>query len=407
MQDHAQTLVRRPASRRTLLTLSLGHASADLCGGALFALLPFLVVERHYSYAAAGVFALTASLAGALIQPLLGAHGDRGEAHWLLPAGLVFSALGIGVVGFTTSFPLTLLAVAVCTAGVAAYHPEGARWARHASGERVTADMSIFSVGGGVGYAVGPLVVAAALAPLGLRGTPIIALLPLAAAVAVAVALRRFRELPPDERPTPGRAQALASEWRPFARLAALFCVASAVAVGLLTYVPLFLLESRGSSPAASNVMMTVLLIAAATGTLLGGVAADRVGRRFVLIAPQLLLVPAIALLPSLSYVAMLPLMIVIGIAVNANVSIALVLAQEYLPKHMGLATGLIIGVSGGAGGLIVAVLGLVGDAMGPSAVLYAIAVLPLVVGALAARLSRPAAAPPETVWSLRVNAEY
>jgi hypothetical protein len=29
------------------------------------------------------------------------------------------------------------------------------------------------------------------------------------------------------------------------------------------------------------------------------------------------------------------------------------------------------------------------------------------VVGALAARLSRPAAAPPETVWSLRVNAEY
>jgi MFS transporter, FSR family, fosmidomycin resistance protein len=407
MQDPAQTLGRRPASRRTLLTLSLGHASADLCGGALFALLPFLVVERHYSYAAAGVFALTASLAGALIQPLLGAHGDRGEAHWLLPAGLVFSALGIGVVGFTTSFPLTLLAVAVCTAGVAAYHPEGARWARHASGERVTADMSIFSVGGGVGYAVGPLVVAAALAPLGLRGTPIIALLPLAAAVAVAVALRRFRELPPDERPTPGRAQALASEWRPFARLAALFCVASAVAVGLLTYVPLFLLESRGSSPAASNVMMTVLLIAAATGTLLGGVAADRVGRRFVLIAPQLLLVPAIALLPSLSYVAMLPLMILIGIAVNANVSIALVLAQEYLPKHMGLATGLIIGVSGGAGGLIVAALGLVGDAMGPSAVLYAIAVLPLVSGALAARLSRPAAAPPETVWSLRVNAEY
>jgi FSR family fosmidomycin resistance protein-like MFS transporter len=131
------------------------------------------------------------------------------------------------------------------------------------------------------------------------------------------------------------------------------------------------------------------------------------VGRRLVLIAPQLVLVPAIALLPSLSYVAMLPLMIVIGIAVNANVSIALVLAQEYLPQHMGLATGLIIGVSGGAGGLIVAALGLVGDAMGASAVLYAIALLPLVVGALAARLSRPAAAPPETVWSLRVNSEH
>ena len=142
---------RRPASRRTLLSLSLGHGCADLCSSALFALLPFLVVERHYSYAAAGVFALTISVASALFQPLLGAHGDRGEAHWLLPAGLVLAGLGIGAVGFATSYPLTLLAVAVCSAGVATYHPEGARWARHASSSRVTADMSVFSMGGGVG----------------------------------------------------------------------------------------------------------------------------------------------------------------------------------------------------------------------------------------------------------------
>src|SRR5450756_3048361 len=131
---------RRPASRSTLLALSLGHGCADLCSGALFALLPFLVVERHYSYAAAGVFALTASVASALFQPLVGAQGDRGEARWLMPAGLILSGLGIGAVGLATSYSLTLLAVAVCSAGVAAYHPEGARWARHASSSRVTAD---------------------------------------------------------------------------------------------------------------------------------------------------------------------------------------------------------------------------------------------------------------------------
>ena len=131
-----------------------------------------------------------------------------------------------------------------------------------------------------------------------------------------------------------------------------------------------------------------------------------RFGRRLVLIAPQLILVPAIALLPSLSYAAMIPLVILIGIAVNANVSVALVLAQEYLPAHMGLATGLTIGLCGGVGGLIVAALGLLGDAAGPSSVLYAIAALPLVVAVLAARLPRPAAAPPGTVWSLRAEAE-
>jgi len=363
-------------------------------------------VERHYSYAAAGVFALTASVASALFQPLVGAHGDRSEAHWLLPGGLVLSGLGIGAVGFATSYPLTLLAVAVCSAGVAAYHPEGARWARHASSSRVTADMSVFSVGGGVGFALGPLVVAAALAPLGLHGTPIIALIPVAAAVVVGVTLRRFRGKPVGEHPLHRQAEVLGSEWRPFACLAALFCVASGVAIGLLTYVPLFLVQARATSPAASNVMTSVLLAAAAAGTLLGGFGAQRLGRRFVLVVPQLVLVPAIALLPSLSYGAMIPLIIIIGVAVNANVGIALVLAQEYLPAHMGLATGLTIGVCGGAGGLIVAALGLLGDAAGPSSVLYALAALPLVVAVLASRLPRPAAAPPETVWSLRVEAE-
>ena len=397
---------RRPASRPTLLALSLGHGCADLCSGALFALLPFLVVERHYSYAAAGGFALTASVASALFQPLVGAQGDRGEARWLMPAGLILSGLGIGAVGLATSYPLTLLAVAVCSAGVAAYHPEGARWARHASSSRVTADMSVFSVGGGVGYALGPLVVAAALAPLGLHGTLVIAVVPFAAAAAVVVALRRFREKPAGTHGLHREAQVRSSEWRPFACLVALFCVASAVTIGLITYVPLFLVQARATSPAASNVMTSVLLAAAAAGTLLGGFGAQRLGRRFVLLVPQLLLVPAIALLPSLSYDAMIPLMILIGIAMNANMSIALVLAQEYLPAHMGLATGLTIGLCSGAGGLVVAALGLLGDAAGPSSVLYAIAALPVVVAVLASRLPRPAAAPPETVWSLRVEAE-
>jgi FSR family fosmidomycin resistance protein-like MFS transporter len=397
---------RRSPSRPTLLALALGHGSADLCAGALLALLPFLVVERHYSYVAAGVFALTASVASAVFQPLLGAHGDSREAHWLLPAGLILAGLGIGAVGFARSYPLTLLAVALASAGVAAYHPEGARWARHAASLRVTADMSVFSLGGVIGWALGPLVVAAALAPLGLHGTLLVALVPFAAAALVVVVVHRFRMQPIEDSGPHREAPALASEWRPFARLLALFCLASAVTTGLLTYLPLFLVQARATSPAASNVMSSVLLAAGAAGTLLGGLAGQRLGRRLVLVAPQLVLVPAIALLPSLGYAAMIPVVIIIGLAMNTNVGIALVLAQEYLPARMGLATGLTIGLSGGAGGLIVALLGLLGDAAGPSSVLYAIAALPVAVAVLAARLRRPAAAPPETVWSLRAQAE-
>ena len=383
-----------------MLTLSLGHGCADLCSGALWALPPFLVLERHYSYGAVGVFALAASLATALVQPLAGAHGDRGEARWLLPAGLVLAALGIAAVGLTARYPLTLVAAVVCSVGAAAYHPEGARWARFASGSRVTANMGVFSMGGGVGYAVGPLLVAAVLAPLGLHGTPVIAVVPLVAAVAVATVLRRFHERTQSDHRMRRPTSTAEPEWRPFVCLVALYCVAAGVTTGLLVYVPLFLVHARATTAAASNVMTSVLLSAAAAGTLLGGLGAQRLGRRFVLLVPQLALVPAIALLPSLGYAAMIPVVVVIGIAMNANVSTALVLAQEYLPTRMGLASGLTIGLCSGAGGLIVAVLGLLGDAAGPASVLYAIAALPLAVVALAALLPRPAAAPPGTVWS-------
>jgi len=393
----------RPASRATLLALSLGHGCADLCSGALFALLPFLVVERHYSYAAVGVFALAAGLAHALVQPLAGAHGDRGEARWLLSFGLVLAGLGIAAVGVMTSYPLTLLAVAACTAGVAIYHPEGARWARRAAGSRVTANMSVFSLGGPVGYALGPLLVAAVLSPLGLKGTVVIALVPFAAASAVAVALRRFRKRPLVQHGPHQRVQLLDSEWWPFSCLVAMFAVVSGVTTGLLTFVPLYLIEARNASPAAGNVMASLLLAAAVGGTVLGGIAAQRFGRRLVLLAPQFVLVPAIALVPSVGYAAMVPLLIIIGIAMNANVSVALVLAQEYLPARMGLASGLLVGLCSGVGGLIVVALGLLGDAAGSASVIYATAAMPVVVAAFASLLPRPAAAPPETVWSLRV----
>ena len=392
----------RSASRPTLVALAFGHGSVDLCSGGLFALLPFLAHARHYSLSQAGVFALVGSLATALVQPTVGAHGDRrsGRARWLLPVGLALAATGVGAVGLTPSFALTLVAVVVCAVGVAAYHPEGARWARFASGEHVTADMSVFSVGGTTGYGLSTPLVLAVVLPLGLHGTPVMAIVPVAAAVAVTVALARFRARAAGEerfRPLGARD----SEWRPFGLLLALYCLAGGVSTGLLTYVPLFLQRVRGASAGSSVVFTGVLLGAEALGTLAGGFAAQRFGRRAVLIWPQLALLPLLALIPSLGYGGILVLAVPVGFCLNTNIGIALVLAQEYLPRHMGLATGLTIGFTSGVGGLIVALLGVLGDAVGPAPVVYVIAALPLAVAALAALLPRPAAAPPGTVWGL------
>ena len=130
--------------------------------GAVPALLPFFVADRHYSYAAAAglMFALTAI--SSAIQPVFGALTDRLHLFWLVPVGLTMAGVGVALSGLMPSYPLTFLVITFAGLGVAAFHPEAARAARAASADSQQA-MSFFSVGGNVGYAIGPMLVFAVL----------------------------------------------------------------------------------------------------------------------------------------------------------------------------------------------------------------------------------------------------
>ena len=93
--------------RRGLAALAAGHAAADLCQGSVPALIPFLIAQRHYSYAAAGVLLLCVTVGSSIIQPLFGAVSDRLSLWWLMPTGVLLAAFGIAGAGLTHRFGLT------------------------------------------------------------------------------------------------------------------------------------------------------------------------------------------------------------------------------------------------------------------------------------------------------------
>ena len=80
--------------RRGLTVLGTGHLWADFLQGAVPALLPFLIVERGYSYAAAGALVLASSIGSSLVQPLFGVASDRLALPWLMPVGLALGGAG-------------------------------------------------------------------------------------------------------------------------------------------------------------------------------------------------------------------------------------------------------------------------------------------------------------------------
>jgi MFS transporter, FSR family, fosmidomycin resistance protein len=359
--------------------LSLGHLCVDLCQGALPALLPFLIAEHGWSYGQAAALVLASSVSSSIVQPLFGHLSDARSLSWLLPGGVALAGLGTSLAGVVGSYPLTFLVVVVSGLGVAAYHPEALRFANYVSGARRATGMSLFSVGGNAGLALGPAIVTPLALALGLSGTPLIGLLPLAVAALLLHELRRLRAF----KPGPGaRADdddgAGPDQWRPFLRLATAIAGRSIVFFGLMTLVPLYFVDELGTSEATANTALTVMLASGAVGTLIGGRTADRFGRRIVLRTSLALLSPLIVLFLSSGVGVAIPTLALIGALTIATFSVTVVMGQEYLPNRLGVASGVTLGLSIGIGGLGAAVLGQIADAHGLRTTLELLAVLPI-----------------------------
>jgi FSR family fosmidomycin resistance protein-like MFS transporter len=360
-----------------MAALSSGHLATDLAQGALPALLPFLVVKFDLSYTMAAALVLAATVSSSLIQPAFGVWSDVRGALWLLPAGVALAGVGMALAAVAPTYPLVMLAVLAAGVGVAAYHPEGSKFASYVSGERRASGMAFFSVGGNVGFALGPVLASGVVIALGLTGGLLIALPGLLVAAAL-LAVRPYLENFAPAAATV-RAQGRAGG-RP-GGLALLLCIVglrSVAHMGLFTFVPLYEV-ARGRSEAYGTMLLSLFLLMGAIGTLFGGQLADRFGRRAVLLGSFVVSTPLILLYALSDDVVGQVALVLSGAAVIGTFGVSLVLSQEYMPGRVGLASGLSIGLAIGLGGVAALTLGAVADAVDLETAVAATAIGPAI----------------------------
>ena len=336
---------------------------------------PFLISDRGLSYAGATALLLALTVSSSVIQPLLGHASDRMQGAWLMPAGVLVGGVGIALVGLTGSYAATLCAVIVGGVGVAAFHPEGARYVPLVAGSGASTGMGLYSVGGNAGFVVGPVVVTAGVAAFGLRGTLLVAVIPaLTALLLWSVRPRLVAAAASARAAAPAGGAADGDDWGAFTVLSAMVVARTAVGYGLLAFVPIWFVRHLDMSTGAGNAALTLLLAAGAAGTLIGGRLADRYGARPVVVGGMAALFPLVALLPVAGEVAAFGLCAAIGIALDANFGITVVLAQRTLPSRPGAASGIVLGFAFGLGGAPAAGLGIVADHAGLTEVMEALA---------------------------------
>ncbi len=370
-----------------MAALSSGHLAVDFAGGALPALLPFLVDEFSLSYTLAGLIVLASAVSSSIVQPLFGLWSDRRGTTWLLPSGVGVAGIGIALVGAAPSYFLVLICVVLSGLGVAAYHPEGSKFAAYASGRRRASGMSLFSIGGNLGYALGAIIATPLVLLFGLNG----ALLLMIPCLVIAGGLLTLLPFLGTFAPAQERADAAErprGENRPtaLALLLAVIAFRSVAWFGLVTFVPLWEV-SLGHSKAYGNHLLSAMLLAGGIGTLAAGPAADRFGRRLVLMLSLLATPPLILVFVLVGGLPGALALALVGVCVIGTFGVTMVMSQEYLPRHIGMASGLSIGLSIGLGGIAAVGLGALADTIDLRAALYVCAAAPLAAIALGALL--------------------
>jgi MFS transporter, FSR family, fosmidomycin resistance protein len=365
------------------------HAVDDLYQGIVPASIPFFVLERHYSYAAASGLALAATVGSAVPQLLIGLLADRRPLLWMAPLGLLLAGIGAGTAGLLDAYAAVFALLLLSGLGIAMFHPPAGRDARLAAQNSATA-MSYFAAGGSTGFFLAPALATPALDAWGLHAMAFF----IAPAVLMAAILagHQRRQVKPI-----AAAVHHGGVDRPhmFVLLTAVELTRSCISFGVNTFVSLYWIRHLGASSGLGGLALTLELGGGILGTLLGGRISDRYGPTRTVQLGNCLLIPAFAalLLCDNKYAA-LPLITIVGLITNIPFAVLIKLGQDYLPSRPGTAAGVTLGLAVSAGGLFQPVLGMVADHHGPRGAFIVIALIPLVAIALAFNLKRPTTNP-------------
>jgi len=344
-------------------------------------LYPLLVVSMGLTYAQIGVIALIVGLVTSLPQPFLGFLSDRFGAYRVSALSILWIGLLMGMVGFAPNYLFFTLLVGLASLGSGAYHPAGAVLASAHSRARRGAGMSIFSVGGNLGSALSPLLIAALLPWFGLHAALI--LLPIA--IVVSGVLIRQNEPQNVARshsePLPTEASGDSTDGLLRSGLILLTMAAMTRAwfqVSLMTYLPVWV-ESEGRTVAEASLLLAIFAFSIGGGAMFGGIISDRVGPWLVVLLSSLVIAPAFWLFLFSTGVLQHLAVALIGFAIGNTYPTFILMAQDCWPRRAAVASGLIMGIGWAPGGLGASFTGYLADRSTLSASLTWLVVPPLI----------------------------
>jgi FSR family fosmidomycin resistance protein-like MFS transporter len=363
--------------------VSFSHLLNDMMQSMLPALYPILKGSLGLGFGEIGLITLIYQMTASLLQPVVGLAADRKPQPYSLAAGMGFTFVGLLLLSRANGLYLVLAAAALIGMGSSIFHPEASRVARMASGGKHGLAQSFFQVGGNAGSALGPLLAAFLVLPRGQGSVAWVSAFALLGMIvlgrvggwyAAHVKARAKRAAPVHDNGLSKKQVGLAVVVLLFLVFSKYFYLAS-----ITSYFTFYLIDKFHVSVGTSQLYLFVFLGAVAAGTILGGPIGDRFGRKQVIWASILGVLPFTLAMPYANLFWTGVLASIIGVILASAFPAIIVYAQELLPGKVGMVAGLFFGFAFGMGGIGAAVLGELADATSISFVYQVCAFLPAI----------------------------
>lgn len=386
-------------NKKYVYLLSLAHLSNDITGGALPAILPFFVEAYGLDYSSAAGLIFASSFLASIIQPAFGWLADKKSRSWYMSLGILMSGVFMGLSGLFSNYWLIFALITISGIGSAIFHPEATRMVNKVSGTKRGTALSIFSVGGNGGFALGPVLAVAAITAFGIKGITVFGFIGIVMAFIL-------MWLVPKMKSEIGRAEVSEmsakksfeykenvydNDWNAFAHLTLVIVCSSIVSCGLRSFIPLYWVDVLGLSAAAAGSALTLLFSLGVVMTLIGGLMADRFGYLKIVRMSYVLLAPIVGILSmTTNHLTAYLLMIPMGLAMFSPFSSVVVLGQSYLSRNIGFASGVTMGLSVSIGGIMVPLIGKFADSYGLVTTMQLLAGIAVIAAAASFFLPQP-----------------
>jgi len=374
-----------------LFAISLVHMLNDSMQAVVPALYPILEESLNLSMFQVGLIGFMLNMTSSVMQPVVGAYSDKRTLPNMLPIGMGLSLIGMVGLAFAPHFWVLLASVVFIGLGSAIFHPEGSRVVYFAAGGRRGFAQSVYQVGGNAGSTLGPLMTALVFVRLGQIGA-IWGTLFAGLAIAVLFGLlpwykRKLAEWEAERaRTASGRAGATLAEKASHPRvkfamgmLVFLVFARSWYHSGIGSFYQFYLKEDYGLTTSQAQIPVFLFLAAGVLGTFFGGVLADKLGLKNMIVFSIAGAAPLALLLPHLPLVWVYPIIALLGFVILSGFSVTVVYAQFLMPANVGMASGLTTGLAFGMGAIGGVALGKAIDVTGIEQVMFVISFFPLV----------------------------